>query len=124
MERAFRLWYRDRIEHVTILFSSQVAGEIRERRWHSSQRIVDAADGAAYLHLDISAPEELERWLLGFGPNARVIEPTRLAERIQSAHAAAAGVGQVLDAAEPRRVRRSSTGAITPRARAHAQRSR
>ncbi len=30
------------------------------------------------IHLDISGPEELERWLLDFGPDARVIEPARL----------------------------------------------
>lgn len=124
MERAFRLWYRDRVEHVAILFTARVAGEIRERRWHSTQRVLDARDGGTCLHMDISAPEELERWLLGFGPDARVIEPTRLAEHIQRAHASAAGIGQVIDAAEPRRVRSSTTGGVAPRARAQAHRSR
>lgn len=113
IERAFRVWYRDRGEHVEVLFTPRIAGEIRERRWHSTQRLVDGPDGSVYLHLDVSAPEELERWLLGFGPDARVIEPVRLAERIRSLHLQAAGVGQLLDASEPRREsRRQSTTAL------------
>jgi predicted DNA-binding transcriptional regulator YafY len=101
MERAFRVWYRDKVEHVQVLFTSRVAGEIRERRWHSSQRMIDATNGGVHLHLDISAPEELERWLLGFGPDARVIEPAPLAARLRILHLQAGGVGQVLEASDP-----------------------
>lgn len=116
LERAFRVWYRDRIEHVQVLFTPKLAGEVRERRWHTSQRTVDAPDGGVYLHLDVSAPEELERWLLGFGPDARVIEPVRLAEQIHRLHAQAAGVGQLIDASEPRRVRTPSSESLAPNA--------
>ena len=105
LERAFRVWYRDKVEHVDVLFTGRVAGEIRERRWHTSQRMIDAPDGGVNLHMDISAPEELERWLLGFGPDARVIEPVRLGDQIRRLHAQAAGTGVVIEASEPRRVR-------------------
>ena len=101
LERAFRVWYRDKLEHVHVLFTPRVSGEIRERTWHASQRLVDSPDGGVYLHLDISAPEELERWLLGFGPDARVIEPVRLAEQIHRLHVQAAGAGRVIEASEP-----------------------
>jgi predicted DNA-binding transcriptional regulator YafY len=124
MERVFRVWYRDKIEHVQVLFTAQVAPEIRERRWHASQRIVDGPDAGVYLHLDVSAPEELERWLLGFGPHARVIEPTLLADQIQRAHAQAAGVGQVIDAGEPRRSRPPSAEPIAAGPSATARRRR
>ncbi|MBP8810148.1 MAG: WYL domain-containing transcriptional regulator [Kofleriaceae bacterium] len=89
LERSFRVWYRDRVEHVVVRFQPVVAGEIRERTWHPSQRLVDDREGGVYLHLDIAAPEELERWLLGFGAAAQVIEPASLAERVRAAHAAA-----------------------------------
>ncbi len=102
IERAFRTWYREKVEHVEVLFTGRVAGEIRERRWHTSQQLRDAPDGGLYLHLDISGPEELERWLLGFGPDARVIEPLRLAEQIRRLHAQAAGTGAVIEASTPR----------------------
>lgn len=100
MERAFRVWYRDKIEHVQVLFSPRVAGEIRERRWHSSQRLVEASDGGVHLHLDITAPEELERWLLGYGPDARVIAPASLGEQITRSHLQAAGAGQLIEASQ------------------------
>lgn len=93
LERSFRLWYRDQVEHVVIRFMPGVAREIRERQWHPSQRLVDDREGAVYLHLDIAAAEELERWLLGFGASAFVIEPITLARRIQDAHEQAAKVG-------------------------------
>lgn len=124
IERAFRVWYRDKVEHVQVLFTSRIAGEIRERRWHASQRLVDAADGGLYLHLDISAPEELERWLLGFGPDARVIEPVRLAEQIQRLHAQAAGTGRLIDAGEPRRARGPSAQPMAPTSSERMRRSR
>ncbi|MGN6107975.1 MAG: helix-turn-helix transcriptional regulator [Kofleriaceae bacterium] len=110
LSRAFRIWYRDEVEHVEVRFAARVAGEIGERQWHSSQRLVDAPDGGVYLHLDIAAPEELERWLLGFGPDAQVIQPGRLAERIQSLHARAARAGGVLEAGKPRLERSATRG--------------
>ena len=119
LERAFRIWYRDKVEHVEVRFTGRVAGAIRERRWHASQRTIDAPDGGVSLHLDISAPEELERWLLGFGPDARVIEPVRLAEQIRRLHAQAAGTGAVIEASEPRHVRARprAANAVARRAR-------
>lgn len=99
LERTFRVWYRETTERVTIRFLPPIAGEIRERTWHPTQRLVDGKDGVLYLHLDIAAPEELERWLLGFGASARVVEPQRLADRLRDVHREAAGLGQVLDAA-------------------------
>ena len=90
LTRAFRLWYRRQQERVVIWFAPDIAGEIRERKWHSSQRIRDRPDGAVELHLDISSPDELSRWLLGFGPAAVVLEPLRLAVNIRASHTAAA----------------------------------
>jgi predicted DNA-binding transcriptional regulator YafY len=95
LARAFRVWHRDQLEHVVIRFMPPVAGEIRERVWHPQQRIVDDREGAVYLHLDIAAPEELERWLMGFGALARVVEPTRLAALLQQRHQEAAALGAI-----------------------------
>lgn len=94
--RTFRLWYRGELKHVVIRFMPEVAAEIRERTWHPSQRLVDDREGAVYLHLDIAAPGELDRWLLGYAASARVIEPASLAVRIQDGHVAAAKVGSIV----------------------------
>ena len=102
IERAFRIWYRDTIERVTVEFAPRVAGEIRERTWHTSQQLTDRVDGGVTLQLELSAPEELERWLLGFGPDARVVEPARLADRVSSLHSLAATGSPVIEASKAR----------------------
>ncbi len=100
----FRLWHRASAEHVSIRFSPAVAGEIRERRWHASQHLTPTLEGGVVLEMDVAAPEELERWLLGYGPDAVVLAPASLAERLRRRHAEAAGLR-----AGPLRARRSRT---------------
>ena len=93
-------------------FVPPVAGEIRERVWHPSQRLVDDRDGGVYLHLDVAEPAELERWLLGFGAHARVIEPASLAARILGIHREAVAVASAKPAA-PLRTRRRTPRVAT-----------
>lgn len=121
LEKAFRLWYRENVVHVLIRFMPEVANEIRERRWHQSQRLVDDHEGGVYLHLDVAAPEELERWLLGYGASARVVEPVSLSDRLRAIHAEAAKVGSVATAAD---VRPAGTKERVPAARRGAARAR
>jgi predicted DNA-binding transcriptional regulator YafY len=90
LERAFRLWTRPTVERVVLRFSAAVAGEVRERRWHASERWRDAPDGGVVLELEIAAPAELERWLLGFGADVTIEAPEALAERVRARHAEAA----------------------------------
>lgn len=87
MSKAFRLWARCKVERVRLRFSPRVAGEVRERRWHPTERMTDVADGGVLLEMDVAAPEELERWLLGFGAEVQVEEPAALAARIRQQHA-------------------------------------
>ena len=90
--RAFQLWHRAAAERVSIRFSPIVAGEILERRWHATQHLTEGADGSVILEMDVAAPEELERWLLGYGPDVEVLAPASLAERLRLRHLAAAGL--------------------------------
>jgi len=92
LNRAFRLWYRKQLEHVVVRFAPDVAGEIRERRWHPSQELRDTPDGGVVLELDISAPEELARWLLGFAGSAFVEQPLRLRQLLAQRHGDAAAI--------------------------------
>jgi predicted DNA-binding transcriptional regulator YafY len=90
MRNAFRLWPRTTPEPVVLRFSPRVAGEVRERRWHPTARLTDIDDGGVVLEMEVGAPEELERWLLGYGPDVAVEAPVALAERIRERHAEAA----------------------------------
>ncbi len=95
MSKAFRLWGRPDVEHVSLRFTPRVAREVCERRWHASETICETADGGVQVEMDIAAPEELERLLLGYGPDVVVEAPTKLATRIRELHAACAGVDRM-----------------------------
>jgi predicted DNA-binding transcriptional regulator YafY len=72
-------------EAVEIVFTAQAAPYVREREWHPSQRIVDAAGGGLRLHLDVAVDWSLQAWILGFGPEATVIAPESLRSRVANA---------------------------------------
>lgn len=68
---------------VVIRFNEMVADYIREKRWHDSQQLKELKDGGVELHLKLSSLNEIERWILGWGGNAVVIEPRELAEMVK-----------------------------------------
>lgn len=113
LERAFRIWVRERTQPVVVQFSARVAGELRERRSHASQRLVELEDGGLVWHVEIAEPEELTRWILGYGPDARVLAPDHLADRVRRLHQEAAALPVASDAPAlmrpPRRPRSNST---------------
>jgi predicted DNA-binding transcriptional regulator YafY len=62
---------------VAIWFTAKVAPFIRERRWHPSQAIVEHADGLT-LRMQVPGLAEVKRWVLGYGAEAKVLEPPEL----------------------------------------------
>lgn len=113
---AFRLWARATVEHVRLWFSPRVAGEVRERRWHATACMIDTLDGGVQLTMDVAAPAELERLLLGFGADVRVEAPASLATRVRERHAEALGPRR-LGALRATRVRRPAAAASRQRSR-------
>jgi predicted DNA-binding transcriptional regulator YafY len=69
-------------ERVEIEFSPRVAPYIQERTWHQSQKISVEADGAIVLAMTVCIDWALTSWILSFGPFARVVTPSVLAEQI------------------------------------------
>ena len=109
LSQAFRIWCGPTVERVVVRFAASVAGEVRERRLHPSQVETAHEDGSLTLALEVASPEELERWLLGFGPDVEVLAPARLATRVRERHRAAARGGQ---ATLLRAAPRARTGAL------------
>lgn len=68
--------------HVELEFEARVAPYIRERRWHSTQAIVERPGGRVRLSMDVCDDLALRTWILGFGSLVRVIAPPDLASRI------------------------------------------
>ena len=66
-------------EEIVIEFEPRAAAYVREREWHRSQRIEERPDGGLVLGLNVCNDWSLRAWILGFGPDARVVSPISLA---------------------------------------------
>jgi proteasome accessory factor B len=69
-------------ERIEIEFAPEAAVHIRERSWHPSQQIREKTNGSVRLTLNVCNDWALRSWILGFGPLARVLSPSSLAEAI------------------------------------------
>lgn len=69
-------------EKVVIEFTADEAPYVRERDFHSSQVIEELPGGRVRLTMNIVIDWELQAWVMGFGPAARVITPETFAKRI------------------------------------------
>ena len=87
----FGVHWSDREYQVRIRFEREVAGYVRERCWHPSQRIDEYPDGSLTLSLTVNHLLELKRWVLSWGEMARVLSPPELARDIA---ASAAGMAR------------------------------
>jgi predicted DNA-binding transcriptional regulator YafY len=69
-------------ERIEVEFLPEAAVHIRERSWHPSQQIRENTDGSIRLTLNVCNDWALRSWILSFGPLARVVAPSALAEAI------------------------------------------
>ncbi len=75
-------WSEDEFE-VKIKFNKAVAGYLKERKWHPSQKIEEGSDGSVILSLTVNHLLELKRWILSWGSMAEVLEPKSFVENIE-----------------------------------------
>jgi len=73
---------------VVIRFAPRAADYIREKKWHESQTLREFKDGAVELRMKLSSLGEVQRWVLSWGGEAKVLQPPELAEAVQRAAAA------------------------------------
>jgi len=70
---------------VIIQFSPRVADYIREKKWHESQALRELKNGSVELKMKLSSLAEVQRWVLSWGGDARVVQPPELAESVRKA---------------------------------------
>jgi len=78
------------VEEVILHFRPAITPYVRERRWHHSQTVMPSGDGGVILRMNVAVSPELRSWILGFGPDVRVLAPASLAEEIRQLHFEAA----------------------------------
>lgn len=81
LSQAFRIFKGEK-EKIRIKFDSYQARWIRERIWHESQKIEELENGEIIFEIEAN-PEEIKRWILGYGSHAEVLEPISLREEIK-----------------------------------------
>ncbi|HEY3932200.1 MAG TPA: WYL domain-containing protein [Verrucomicrobiae bacterium] len=79
---------------VVIRFNARAADYIREKKWHESQRLRELKNGGVELSLKLSSLAEIERWVLSWGGDAKVLKPRELAEAVRQA------AGKILNSAK------------------------
>jgi predicted DNA-binding transcriptional regulator YafY len=72
---------------VAIRFDEWASDYIREKKWHGSQVLTELPDGGVELRMRVSSLGEIQRWILGWGGAARVVEPPELVESLRNAAA-------------------------------------
>lgn len=70
--------------NVAIWFDAPTAPYIKERRWHSTQKIEEHSDGSITLRMVVTGLNDLKRWVLGYGKGAIVKEPPELIQLVRS----------------------------------------
>ncbi len=75
---------------VKVVFSRAVARYIRDRLWHPSQKLRELPDGRLEVSFRVADTLELRRWILGYGPEAEVMEPVAMREALAQEAAALA----------------------------------
>ena len=69
---------------VKIHFSADIAGYVREKIWHASQKIEVQEDGSILFTARVAGTDEIKFWVLRWGGKARVIEPESLRNEIKA----------------------------------------
>jgi predicted DNA-binding transcriptional regulator YafY len=69
------------IEQIEMSLAPRWASFVRSHRWHRSQESF-VRSGRVHVRLRVRVCPELVGWILGFGPDARVIGPPRLKRQI------------------------------------------
>jgi predicted DNA-binding transcriptional regulator YafY len=70
------------LREVRLRFDAYAAPFIRERRWHPSQTIEDAANSEIVVSLRISHLLDVQRWVLSWGSHAEALAPKELRDSI------------------------------------------
>ena len=82
---AFGVFTGDQVFNVVIQFSPNIADYIREKEWHESQKLKELKGGGVELQMQLTSLVEIQRWVMGWGGEARVIQPPELVKSLREA---------------------------------------
>jgi predicted DNA-binding transcriptional regulator YafY len=83
MRHSFRVIH-DELYTVKVRISPGWARWVGEKIWHESQKAKKNGDGSLDLTFQVAGLDEIKRWVLSFGPECQVLEPSRLKQMIRA----------------------------------------
>ncbi|MCC5828464.1 MAG: transcriptional regulator [Phycisphaeraceae bacterium] len=89
-QSAFGVFQSDQVRTFEVRFRDWAATNVREIRWHPSQKIIRQSKNTLVARFSLSSEVEFKRWILGFGRFATVLSPKTFAREVRDEHLAAA----------------------------------
>jgi predicted DNA-binding transcriptional regulator YafY len=74
---------QDKNIKVVVRFDKNVAGYIKERTWHESQKIKQNKDGSITVTFTVAGTREIKFWVLSYGKSAEIMHPKALRDEIK-----------------------------------------
>jgi predicted DNA-binding transcriptional regulator YafY len=68
---------------IKVWFHPDVAGYIKEKIWHGSQKIHQQDDGSIIFEAEVAGTDEIRFWIMTWGSKAEVLQPESLREEIR-----------------------------------------
>ncbi len=85
LEGALGRFVGEKEHEVRLLVDREIAPYFRERPWHSSQQILERADGSIAVSFRLNHLTDVERRILSCGGHIEVLAPSELRRRIRAA---------------------------------------
>ncbi|MCK4856656.1 MAG: YafY family transcriptional regulator [candidate division Zixibacteria bacterium] len=67
---------------VTLKLTGRAATVVLTGRHHPSESVIEQADGSVKYTVTVAGIEEISRWIIGFGGDAVVLSPRKLADKV------------------------------------------
>ena len=80
--RAWSMLPEGRLHHVKLRFLPEVAHDVAEVQWHSTQAVSFDDDGSAIIEFRVDGLREITWWVLGYGDRVQVLAPAILRRKI------------------------------------------
>ena len=84
MRHSFKVMH-DELYTVKARIAPGWARWVGEKIWHESQKVTKLPDGRLEITFRVAGLDEIKRWILSFGPEAQVLEPSRLKQMVRVA---------------------------------------
>jgi predicted DNA-binding transcriptional regulator YafY len=82
LARAWSMVPEGKLYHVKLRFLPEVANDVAETQWHSTQTVSFEEDGSAIIEFRVDGLSEITWWILSYGDKVQVLRPRELRQKI------------------------------------------